>query len=344
MYSFWGDDAEKAAESHVHAAATLEVAEKLAAWVQALRGSTLLILLRGKLTGQRSLRRTNVIINDRHYRAAGEVWTAFERPEVAVESADDKEERLVGRLEAFDHYVLGLVVRALNDLGYRPATDSLPGLGESARWSDHGDSRTPSRAGRCPYLTCLGSSTRIVPLIDVLGADDDHEVIGERWAELEAAAQARTLVVYLAGAAAIRNNPDHALAAAMSSAHDDALASRGVLVGVPASPLETTSLERVARGVSSALRIPPLLAYPPEIFASDGPMPARIVAHLATADVGQPTCRRCSRERIHCDSGALSREPSKQALTQSSPTYQQPFEGPVAARLRQVHRRPAGLV
>lgn len=288
LYSFWGDDAEKAAESHVQAAATLEALEKLAAWIQALRGSALLLLLKGKSTGQRSLRRTNVIINDRHYRASGEVWTAFERPEMAVESAEDKQERLVGRLEAFDLYVLGLVVRALNDLGYRPAADSLPGPGESvALVGSWGQADLFRGQDGVLTLMCLESSTRIVPLIDVLGPDDDHEALGERWGELEAAAQAPTLVVYLAGAAAIRNNPDHGLAAAMSSARDDALVSRGALVGVPASPLETTSLERVARGVSSALRIPPLIAYPPEIVASDGPLPARIVDHLVSADIGQ---------------------------------------------------------
>lgn len=290
LYSFWGDDAQKAAESHVQASATLESLEKLAAWIQALRGSTLLLLLRGKPTGQRSLRRTNVIINDRHYRASGEVWTAFERPEIGVESAGDKQERIVGRLKAFDLYVLGLVVRALNDLGYRPATGSLPGPGESAALvGSWGQADLLRGHDGVLTLTCLGSSTRIVPLIDLLGPDDDHDVLGERWAELEAAAaQAPTLVVYLAGSASIRSNSDQALAAAMTSAVNDALVLRGALVGVPASPLETTSLERVARGVSSALRTPPLIAYPPEIVATDGPMPARIVAHLMTADIGQP--------------------------------------------------------
>lgn len=289
LYSFWGDDAEKAAESHIHAAATLESLEKLAAWVQALRGSTLLMLLRGKVTGQRSLRRTNVILNDRHYRASGEVWAAFERPEEVSESVDDKQERLVGRHEAFDHYVFGLVGRALTDLGYRPATDSLPRLGESvALVGSWGSAELLRGNDGVLTLTCLGSSTRIVPLIDAVGANDDHDVIGERWAELEAAALEPTLVVYLAGAAAIRNNPDQALAAAMTSAHDDAPVSRRHLIGVPASPLETTSLERVARGISLALRLPPLLAYPPEISASEGPMPARIIAHLASAGLRQP--------------------------------------------------------
>lgn len=289
LYSFWGADAEKAAESHVQAADTLEALEKLAAWLQALRGSTLLLLLRGKPTGQRSLRRTNVIINDRHYRASGEVWTAFERPEIDVESAEDKQERLVGRLEAFDLYVLGLVVRALNDLGYSPATDSLPELGEKvALVGSWGSAELLRGNDGVLTLSCLGSNTRIVPLIDAVGPNDDHGVMGERWAELEAAAGEPTLVVYLAGAADIRNNPDQTLAAAMTSAHDDALVARGHLVGVPASPLETTSLERVARGVSVALRLPPLLAYPPEISASEGPMPARIAAHLASAGLSQP--------------------------------------------------------
>lgn len=288
LYAFWGGDAEKAAESHVQAAATLESLEKLAAWTQALRGTTLSLLLRGKLTGQRTLRRTNVINNDRHYRASGEVWTAFERPEIPLESISDQQQRLVGRLEAFDHYVLGLVVRALDDLGYKPTADRLPGPGESTTLvGSWGHADLHREQDGVLTLTCLESSTRIVPLCDVVGPNDDHETIGERWADLEAAARTRTVVVYLAGVASIRNMADRELAAAMTSAQDDALVSRGDLVGVPASPLETTSLERVARGVSSALRIPPLIAYPPEIVASSGPMPARIVAYVESAGINQ---------------------------------------------------------
>lgn len=288
LYSFWGEDAAKAAESHVHAARTLKVLEELAAWVQALRGSGLSRALEGKLTGRRSLRRTNIIANDRHYRAAGELWISYERPEVASESPEDKQHRLSSRHRAFDHYVLGLVVRALSDLGYAPRLDSLPGLGE--RLELEGTWGTINLRRDLEGVLTLDSrrtQTRLVPLLDLVGPDDDQVTIGGRWAELQDVVRVPTVVVYLAASASIRNGLDQKLAEAMSSAKDDALVAGRLLSGVPVSPLETTSLERVARGISLAVHIPPLMAYPPTITVGEGPMPRRLVDHLASADIGQ---------------------------------------------------------
>ena len=288
LYSFWGEDAAKAVESHVHAAATLEVLKKLAAWVQALRGSTLLRILKGRRTGQRSLRRTNVIVNDRHYRAAGEVWTSYERPELVAESPDDRHERLTSRHRSFDHYVLGLVVRALDDLGYGPESGSLPGLDEQVELTGSWGTVVLRREhDGIISLDCLGTQTRIVPLLDVVGPADDHSVMGQRWTELTVAVQVPTIVVYLAASTSIRTNPDQFLAEAMSSAKDDALGPGALLSGVPVSPLETTSLERVARGISLAVHVPPLMAYPATLTVGDDLMPSRIVSHLVSAEIGQ---------------------------------------------------------
>ncbi|MDB4872741.1 MAG: hypothetical protein JWL97_3745, partial [Gemmatimonadales bacterium] len=187
-----------------------------------------------------------------------------------------------------DHYVLGLVVRALNDLGYAPGSDSLPGLGEQIELEGAwGTVHLRRESDGVITLDCRGSLTRIVPLLDAVGPNDDHGMMGRRWAELKDAAHVPTVVVYLAAATSIRNNPDQELAEAMISAKDDAVAAGTLLSGVPVSPLETTSLERVARGVSLAVRIPPLMAYPPALTVSDSPMPLRIVAHLASADISQ---------------------------------------------------------
>lgn len=288
LYSFWGEDASKAAESHVQAASTLDELAELAAWVQSLRGSHLSLMLRGKLTGRRSLRRTNVIINDRHYRAAGDVWTSYERPEIASESLDDRQKRLTSRHKAFDHYVLGLVVRALTDLGYAPKADSLPALGGrlelEGTW---GTTNLRRESDGVLTLDCRGSQTRFVPLLDVVGFDDDHVTMGHRWAELRDAVRIPTVIVYLAAASSIRHSPDQELAEAMLSAKDDALAAGTLLAGVPVSPLETTSLERIARGVSLAIHIPPLMTYPPTLTVGGTRMPLRIVENLASAEIGQ---------------------------------------------------------
>ncbi|MGI5154389.1 hypothetical protein [Microbispora sp. CA-102843] len=289
LYSFWGDDAAKAAGSHIHAVKTLEALEKLAAWVQALRGSTLSLLLRRKVTGQRSLRRTNVINNDRHYRAAGDVWTAYERPEIASETPAARQERLANRHKAFDHYVLGLVTRALCDLGYAPPSGTLPGLGEGVELEGTwGNARLTRGADGVLTVGSQGSTTRIVPLLDAVGPQDDHAAIGQRWSDLQDAAERPTVVVFLASASDIRNNPDKVVAGAMISAKDDSPEPGTLLTGVPVSPLETTSLERVARGIALAVRIPPLMAYPPPLTLGEQPMPLRLVDHVESSGIGEP--------------------------------------------------------
>ncbi|MEV0711597.1 hypothetical protein [Nocardia aurea] len=286
LYSFWGDDAAKANESHRHAATTLESLEKLAAWVQALRGTTLSVLLRGKVAGQRSLRLTNVINNDRHYRAAGEVWTAYERPEIASETPAARQERLARRQTAFDNYVLGLVVRSLGDLGYTPLSGTLPRLGEGVELEGGwGDARLTRETDGTLTVGCHGSTLRMVPILDAVGPGDDHLTICQRWSDLQAAADLPTVVVFLASSTNVRNNPDNVVAGSMSSAKDDTLEPGYLLTGVPVSPLETTSLERVARGISLAVRIPPLMAYPPQLTLGEQQVPLRLVDHLESSGI-----------------------------------------------------------
>ncbi|WP_159599061.1 hypothetical protein [Agromyces humi] len=288
LYSFWGEDASKAAENHVHAGNTLEVLEKVAAWIQSLRASTLSRALKGKVTGQRSLRRTNVINNDRHYRSAGEVWTAYERPEVFEESHDERQRRLTSRHRAFDQYVLGLVVRGLRNLGYAPLEQRLPAPGGhvdlSGTW---GTATLHRRLDGVLELTSQGVTTRFVPLLDLVGPDDDALAVALRWSELRDIVDRKTVVVYLGASTAIRAHPNRTLAAALSSAVDDGLEQGGHLTGIPVSPLETTSLERVARGVALAVLTPPLMAYPPALNVADSALPQRIVDHLAAANIGE---------------------------------------------------------
>ena len=289
LYSFWGDDAAKAAESHLHAGETLASLEKLAAWVNALRGSTLSRLLGGRTTGRRSLRRTNIINNDRHYRTAGDVWVDYERPEIATETPDVRRKRLTSRHLTFDRYVLGLVARALADLGYTPPADRLPGPGETVELEGSWGKVLLGR-GTDGVLTisCHGSMTRIVPLLDVIGPQDEPAAAGQRWAELGEAIGCPTVVVFLASAGEVRAIADQQPAAAMISACDDSLEPGTGLTGIPVSPLETTSLERIARGVALAVRIPPLMAYPRRVTPGDERMPRRLVEHLYSAVTSEP--------------------------------------------------------
>jgi hypothetical protein len=280
LYEFWGADGARAAQSEGQADETLKELRRLAGWVQSLRGSALSVVLRGRRTGQRSLRNTNVIANDRHYRAAGDVWNAYAQPQEAVETVEERHSRFLSRHQAFDNYAIGLVVRSLNDLGYRPAAAEMPAtVVLPGPWGRVTMARSPDGV---ITLASHGRQTRFVPLLDVVASGDDQATIAARWASLAAAAEVPTVVVYLAASKAIQELPLN-LAAAMMSAGRDSADRDARLTGVPVSPLETTSLERVARAVSIALLESTLTAYPAEVRLGDGRVPERLINEILNA-------------------------------------------------------------
>ena len=288
LYTFWGADAARAAESKGHALQTLKELENLAAWVQSLRGSTLSAALRGRRTGQRGLRNTNVIANDRHYRAAGLVWSAYEREPEADETAEERRARFMSRHRAFDNYVLGLVVRSLDDLGYAPSEDEMPTgntpVALHGPWGDVTFMRTP---GGVIVLTSHGHSTRLIPLLDVVAPDDDPTAVADRWGSLADAVEVSSVVLYLAASGAIRELPP-SLATSMLSAGPDTAYPGALLAGVPVSPLETTSLERVARAIAIAVQAPALMDYPVPVQLRGDRVPRRLIEHLTRLDLTQP--------------------------------------------------------
>ncbi|MEV0082910.1 hypothetical protein [Saccharopolyspora sp. NPDC050642] len=285
IYRFWGEDAQHAAVSSNQVRQTLRTLEALAARIQNLRGSTLVRLMRGRRTGQRTLRRTNVIENDRNYHAAGLLWTAFEKEPIVEESPEERRRRLKHRHQSFDNYVLGLVVRALNDLGYQPADDQIPSGGSpvtlSGPWGqvvlDRDDASVLT-------IRSNGTNTRFVPLLDFLSTDDKPETISERWQSVHKASTGLTVVVYLAASdAALRVQDGQAMP--LTSAGLDTPNDSESTTAVPVSPLETTSLERLARAVAIAVQTPALAAYPVPITLPTGRIPRRLIDHLTKAAV-----------------------------------------------------------
>ncbi|MGV0741024.1 hypothetical protein [Mycolicibacterium sp. XJ870] len=287
LYSFWGADAARAAETSNRAEGTIATLEAMAARIQTLRGSTLGVKLRGKRTGQRSLRTTNVIANDRHYRAASLVWSAYERKQEAVESPDERTARYLSRHVAFDNYAQGLVIRSLAQLGYEPADDDLPASGMPiVLHGPWGQAELLRHADGSIALSSHGVHTRFVPLSDVIGPDDDQPAIVDRWESITDAVKVQTVVLHLTASAAVSELPPR-VARAMMSAGPDSTNGRALVSGVPVSPLETTSLERVARAIALALQSPALQDFPREIQLGEERVPRRLIAHLLSSDPTQ---------------------------------------------------------
>lgn len=287
LYSFWGADATRASETSDRAENTVKKLEAMAAHVQSLRGSTLGEALRGRRTGQRSLRITNVISNDRHYRAAGVVWSAYERTPRPDESPEERTTRYRSRHRAFDSYSLGLVIRSLGQLGYEPAEDELPAADAplilSGPWGKADILRNHDGS---IVLSSHGVCTRFVPLTDLVGPGDDQVAIANRWEALIDAVTVPTVVLHLTASAAIAVLPTP-VARAMTSAGPDAATGSVLVSGVPVSPLETTSLERVARAVALAIQAPALQDFPREIRFHGERVPRRLIRHLIDSDPTQ---------------------------------------------------------
>lgn len=287
LYSFWGADAARAAETSHRAEGTIAKLEAMAARIQSLRGSTLGTRLRGRRTGQRTLRTTNVIANDRHYRAAGLVWSEYERESTPDESPDERRTRYLSRHRAFDNYALGLVIRSLNELGYEPADDTLPAAGiPLVLHGPWGAAELLRNDDGSIVLASHRTSTRFVPLSDVVGPDDDHPAIVSRWESVANTISTPTVVLYLTASAAVRTLPSQ-LAQTMGSAGPDAITGGVLVSGVPVSPLETTSLERVARAVALAVQSPALQDFPRQILLGGERVPRRLLEHLLSSDPTQ---------------------------------------------------------
>lgn len=287
LYAFWGVDSAHAAQSSAHASHTLQFLESLAARTHALRESSLALALRGKRTGQRTLRLTNVIANDRHYRAAGLVWNEYEREQEPAETAEQREDRLRARHRTFDQYVLGLIVRALEGHAYRPVEDRIPSSDAAVTIHGRWGSATLERSGDGVIVLRRGAhATRFVPLLDVMAPEDDSASVGQRWTSIAGLAGPPTVVVYLAASADVRRLPSP-VATPMSSAGPDSPEPSPV-TGVPVSPLETTSLERISRAVGLALMVDALLDYPRRIHIAGERLPRRLVGQLDAANITQP--------------------------------------------------------
>jgi hypothetical protein len=74
----------------------------------------------------------------------------------------------------------------------------------------------------------------------------------------------------------------------MMSAGPDVADRGSVLAGVPVSPLETTSLERVGRAVAIAVRAPALMDYPVPVQLRGDRVPRRLIEHLTGLGLTSP--------------------------------------------------------
>jgi len=290
LYEFWGLDEGRARQSSDQVVHTVQLLDSLLRQVQKLRGSRLSGLIGGRTSGSRTLRKTNVIQDHRHYRAAGLVWQAFQQGPVSTESSEARSLHLQKRHDVYDGYVLAFLVQALEGLGYRPSDELTrifeAGTGETALLGPWGECSLHRDAIGVVTLSSRGIQTRFVPLLDLIAENDSPELVESRWASVVQAAAGPTVIVYLGSPDLLKYLPLN-LAATLSSAGKDLNTSPRDVQAIPISPWEIASLERVSRAVRIAIQTPVLQAYPPPIQSDSSRIPRRLFESLEAADIRQ---------------------------------------------------------
>ncbi len=138
VYTLWAEVFDVEGERTVQS--TLETLERLHRNVSVLLDSPLSKAMpRSATRVDPTVRDTNIFVNDEHYRYVAILWrklmqTELMRPRSYAEKYREAQQTVRG----FDQYCLLLIVRGLEQLGYKPISPNLPGIGETTRWQRYG--------------------------------------------------------------------------------------------------------------------------------------------------------------------------------------------------------------
>ncbi len=293
VYTLWGEFTE-AEQRRRRAEQTLAVLDGFRRDLSALLDSSLYRAVPRRAHVPMSLRPTNILVNDQHYRHVARLWRLWAHNEVAwavtPRQIFDAHQDLC---RSFDAFALLLVSRALADLGFLPGEDRAllrggPPLKVEAAWGvvqvswlEDGTIRLDGAGHE--------ESLHIVPVVAVLsagGADRARERMRELYAPPEShkadagrrdpghrstpqAGRGECLrAVLYPGTAAEPEKLPPDLGRMLYTVGNDRLASEPEGLGVlPVSPLSIESLERVARLVRWWLFDSLLSSYPPPAVA-----------------------------------------------------------------------------
>lgn len=223
--------------------------------LQRLRGAPLIESLTGRRPPVGSLRMTNILRDDGHYRGVADLWKLVVEPLSPPEPEAQRRERLEARQCAMAVYVLGLICRNLRTLGCdvrdRGATAEA-GIDFDSPWG--------------PGLVRIGSDDVVV---------------------LHTPAGTRRFVPWTAPAEVVAGAvplPGSTTVAYLGSVADAALETLGADAdaAVPVNLLEPVATERMGRVVLRCLVGGALASYPPSITNAGQPVPPRLRDELGS--------------------------------------------------------------
>ncbi|MGK3982521.1 hypothetical protein WME99_05760 [Sorangium sp. So ce136] len=220
-----------------------------------------------------TLTQTNIFVNDPGYRRVATLWRSWSsqassQPKSPRQVFEEKQSLCRG----FDSFCVLLVLRALEQLRYKPSGTSAP-IERGAHitlegpdgplkltWSDEGVIQVNA-----------AQSLRIIPLAAELAASGNEDELREQMQDMERATPERavSLVLYLkSNVERFGRKLDDGLRWRIHSLRGDGReATHRELWFLPVSPWDLGSVERVARAIRRVSTGPRLLAYPPQLPA-----------------------------------------------------------------------------
>jgi hypothetical protein len=272
IFSLWSEefaDAGAVADARDQARTTATYLRSLMRRVYALRGAPLASELRGRRPPGRTLRLTNALVSDQHYRRVATLWREVVEHQTRPRSDRERMAQLQRRHRAMAGFVASLVARNLDTLGYRPGDDDVAvDAGTGPIWLTGPWGQVSFAWDRDDVVTLTNGerTTRLVPV-----ACDLRLLAEERGLE-----STEPVVLVSGDEVVVHLAPSTGSPGQMS---DDAVVGSGSAVAV--SPVEATSLERVGRHVFRTVAVAPLRAYPPALRPGGERVPARLRPLLA---------------------------------------------------------------
>ena len=334
IYDLWRgefEDESAVSDARHRTRETIRHLTELLQRVRQLHSSPLTVELRGKYPDGRSLRLTNILVNDQHYRRVGQLWKAIVEDRSDKEAPVDRLQRLQRRHHAMAGYVAGMAARVLTAMSYEPSDESRTGPGEGDIHLD-GPWGSAVFSWKADDTLLVGHPSRLTRIVPI--ATDLPAIIQARGLDALAPIRAAcrdSVIAYLGSG----NEPELTAQTLMNPPVVDtgrAGAPEGSLIAV--TPIEPTSIERLGRVVFRAVLEPVLRAYPPELRIAGDPVPPRlrdVISGLGFVHI-EDDCVTLTRPLEHGDRARLEEELTSVAEAGRGPGWQrehQRFLGPL---------------
>ena len=268
--SLWGE-AVSAADAQQIADDTLKRLERLLYKVLALKDSILYRQVPKRGQVPRTLRMTNLLTTDDHYRGVARLWQQWSLlPTRGSLSPRMHYQRQQDLHESFDAWCMLLVVRACSQLRLCPSADDdweaalAKGhaiqleKGLRVRWEDSGSVSIGANE-EMGGLLC-----RFVPSLQSLESARTRDALAERITPIINAVAEQPHWTVVLHPASESSAPYNAIA---TIGNPPQRGVQGAIDFIRVSPFSLDCVERVARAIRWATLVPRLLAYPPSVSA-----------------------------------------------------------------------------